>query len=781
MGHPVVRRYLTVIAAGFMLALPATRPVSAAPVAHGGDGGISITQDRQTITLRPVAINVLQVHVSQAGAPPQPEPLVIDPQSRPKAVAPGKLEDTAQEVALSTPGFLARWDKATGTLTLATPAGKPLLTQADTAALASGRIVLTHAASDPIYGIRGYFATEPSQAGLLRHGVQVAKSGEQGYAGAPFAWSTAGFGVLVDARPARFNLDGSTLTADGFPKGDFTYYLITGTPPEIFSALSRLSGPAPIFPKWAMGFINSQFGIDQAELLDIVKTYRQKQIPIDNMTLDFDWKGWSEDNYGEFRWNDKKFPDGPSGRLKAQLDAQGIKLAGIMKPRILVDSVQGRYARDHHLWFDAKPALADYFSLKLVRDLDFNKPETRQWFFNDTLKHSFDTGIVGWWNDEADDTGDDYQFMNMQRSLYEGQRAYSQLRVWSLNRNFYLGSQRYAYGMWSGDIDTGFDSMASQRERMLSAISLGEWKWGMDGGGFVGRPSDENYARWIEFGAFTPIFRVHGSLAEKRQPWRYGPVAEAAATRAIRLRYALIPYIYSYEHATYASGVGLVRPLPFEFPTDANVRNAVDSWMFGQYLLVSPVVTSGQIGKQVYLPEGRWTGYFDGKVYEGGRSINLAVDAKTWSDIPLFIREGAIIPSQAPVQYVGQIPLLTVDVDVFPADGESHFNYYDDNGTNYNYEKGEYFAQELSTHRSGKGAVFATGPRSGKYKLPLKYYLVKVHGVTGKAVAGLALRKDEDTLRATDGPGWATGKDTYGEVTYLKLPAGRPGSWEVQP
>jgi hypothetical protein len=215
MGQPVVRRYLTFLA---VLALSAAPPTHATPTARGAGGGISVTQEQQTITLRPVAANVLQVHVTQGSAPPPSPPLVIDPQSQPKPVAPDKLKDTAQEVTLSTPGFLARWDKTTGTLTLTTPAGKPLLTQVDTAALASGRIVLTHAASDPIYGIRGYFATEPSQAGLLRHGVQVAKAGEQGYAGAPFAWSTAGFGVLVDARPARFNLDGGTLTADAFPR-----------------------------------------------------------------------------------------------------------------------------------------------------------------------------------------------------------------------------------------------------------------------------------------------------------------------------------------------------------------------------------------------------------------------------------------------------------------------------------------------------------------------------------------------------------------------------------
>ena len=112
------------------------------------------------------------------------------------------------------------------------------------------------------------------------------------------------------------------------------------------------------------------------------------------------------------------------------------------------------------------------------------------------------------------------------------------------------------------------------------------------GGGFNGHPSDENYARWIEFGAFTPIFRVHGTFNEKRQPWRYGPIAETAATKAIRLRYKLIPYIYAYQRAGYAHGVGLVRPLTFAWPDDPKVRDDVDAWLFGQWLLVSPVVAS---------------------------------------------------------------------------------------------------------------------------------------------------------------------------------------------
>ncbi|MCS5144002.1 glycoside hydrolase family 31 protein, partial [Klebsiella pneumoniae] len=125
-------------------------------------------------------------------------------------------------------------------------------------------------------------------------------------------------------------------------------------------------------------------------------------------------------------------------------------------------------------------------------------------------------------------------------------------------------------------------------------------QWGMDGGGFRGgKPTPENYARWVQFGAFTPIFRVHGDFGQKRQPWVYGPVAEQAATAAIRLRYALIPYIYSYEHSRRTDGVGLVRPLLFDWPHNANVRNDIDSWLFGDWLLVSPVVAQGQTTKDL--------------------------------------------------------------------------------------------------------------------------------------------------------------------------------------
>jgi alpha-glucosidase (family GH31 glycosyl hydrolase) len=746
-------------------------------VAKPATGGIDITADGSTFTIRLVAPAVLRVRRQSTGQPDAPSTTVLDPSAKLVPNETVEVRDDADGITMSSDRLVVHWDKRKAELSIGNAHQRTLLRQTDFEALAQGRIVLSHGTADALYGIRGYYATEPSGAGLLRSGVQVAKAGEQGYAGAPFVWSTAGYGVLVDAEPARFNLQTDRLTVDGFPSKGVDYFLIVGQPPEVFAALARLSGPAPLFPKWAMGFTNSQWGIDEKELLDIVDTYRAKRIPIDNVTLDFDWKGWGEDNYGEFRWNPANFPDGPNGKLKAELDKRGMHLTGIMKPRIHVDTVQGRYATEHHLWYDAKPAIGDYFSHKPVRDIDFDKPEARAWFFNDTLKHSFDTGIVGWWNDEADDTGDDTQFMNMQRSLYDGQRAHSPLRVWSLNRNFYLGSQRYAYGMWSGDIDTGWASMASQRERMLSAVSLGEWKWGMDGAGFKGHPGNEDYARWVEFGAFTPIFRVHGQHFEKRQPWRYSADAEAAATRAIRLRYTLIPYIYSYERSTFAKGVGLVRPLAFTFPDDPNVRNSIDSWMFGDSLLVSPVVEQGQTSKHIYLPAGRWTDYATGKVYDGGHAIDYPLDSAHWSDIPLFVREGAIIPTEGPVQYVGEHPLTMVEVDVFPAATTTRFDYYDDDGTTYDYEKDRYFQQSMTSQRNGNAIGFSLTDHSGSYRPALRYYMVKIHGGAASAVAdaqGKQLPRDKDlaALAAADHRGWASGRDRFGDVTYVKLPAG---------
>ncbi|MBU6200056.1 MAG: DUF5110 domain-containing protein, partial [Xanthomonadaceae bacterium] len=536
------------------------------------------------------------------------------------------------------------------------------------------------------------------------------------------------------------------------------------------------------FPKWAMGFTNSQWGIDEKELLDIVRTYRAKHIPLDNFTLDFDWKAWGQGDYGEFRWNPQKFPDGPSGKLARMLAADGVHITGIMKPRLLLGTAEGDYASAHDLWIPGEQAYPEYFSHKTAMDVDFDKPQVRHWYGRLAIEHGFDKGIAGWWNDEADVYGKDgtltssTQFLNMQRALFDAQRAASGRRVWSINRNFWLGAQRYAYGIWSGDIDTGFASMAAQRTRMLSAIDVGAMQWGMDGGGFNGHPSDETYARWIEFGAFTPIFRVHGTFGEKRQPWRYGPIAEAAATSAIRLRYALLPYVYAYQREEQVHGVGLVRPLTFDWPHDTNVRDDVDAWMFGEWLLVAPVVKQGQTTKRIYLPAGTWIDWFSGKTHAGGQTIDYRVDAKTWNDIPLFIRDGAIIPTQPVMDYVGQKPVTTATVQVFASDRTTQLDYYDDDGNSYSYEKGAYFMQAMTTRKRDDVIDFNLTAPQGSYQPALRDYLLAIHGGNAKTVRAngksLAAAPTLDALKQSTGQGWVGGRDRYGAVTWVKISAG---------
>jgi alpha-glucosidase (family GH31 glycosyl hydrolase) len=687
----------------------------------------------------------------------------IDTASNPMTITTGKMVVKINKI----PCRISVYDAAGTTL---------LLKEQDAEGVYNDGVKFNYLSGSNFYGIGGYDAWESSSNGMLRNSGGAVHAGQQGDCGAPLVWSNKGYGVLIDSDGGTFSINSTNLNFSACSKTDIEYYVAVGNPKEVLGAVADVSGKPPLLPKWGMGFTNSEWGITQSELTSIVDTYRSKQIPIDNFTLDFDWKAWGEDNYGEWRWNTSKFPDGPSGTLKANMDTKGIKLTGIMKPRIHVNTTQGSYATSNGYWWPGKQPYSDYFSGQQVNDLNFALAGCRTWYF-DHIKTSFDTGIVGWWNDEADAGFDNWEFMNMQKSLYEGQRAYSTKRVWSVNRNFYLGAQRYTYPMWSGDIDTGFTSMANQRERMLSAINLGEVKWGMDSGGFNGGdPSSENYARWIQFSSFVPIFRVHGQQNRQRQPWVYGATAEAAAKNAMQLRYKLIPYIYSYERLACETGIGIVRPLVYDYPADSNVLNYKDAWMFGDYLLVAPVVDQGQTSKSIYLPAGTWIDYFRGTNYNGGQTISYSVNSSTWSDIPLFIKKGGIIPKQPFMNYIGQTPVTTIYVDVLPNTTATSFQYYDDDGTTYGYESGAYFIQNMTAQDTGSTFTFNLAAKSGSYTPALQYYIVKMHGRAGTGVTsnGGALTKYSSlvTLEGASGEGWATGTETYGSVTYVKVPAG---------
>lgn len=748
--------------------------------------GIAVTSGSSVLEVQMLEDGAARVHVRPTGQS-TPRTLVMDP--HPVLRTPASVQASEQNGActLSTRGMSVQVEEhAPYGIRFEDAAGHELLRSADPFAEARrNSVTLRHAASDTFYGIHGLNMNDTS-LGLTRNKGGKVAAGMQGDSGASFVF-TSRYGLLVDSDGGEFTNDSGNLIFAHDSRPDVEYFILVGPPLDTMAALSRLVGPPPMPPEWTLGFLNSQWGSNEVEVEHIIAAYRRKQIPLDGFIFDFDWKAWGEDNYGEWRWNSThgagnvdpdKFPDGASGVFAKRLAAEGVKLAGILKPRILL-TVAGHpdqptqaaaYATAHHLWYPGELPKPDYFSHRMARDLDFNNPATRAWYWQHLLP-AFRAGMVGWWNDEADN-GDNFQFLNMGRMLYEGQRGDSNLRVWSINRNFYLGASRYGYAGWSGDITTGFATMAFQRRRMLAALDTGEFHWSMDTGGFFGHPTPENYVRWVEFAALVPIMRVHGDFNEKRQPWIYGPVAEAAAKKAIDLRYSLLPYIYSYERLTCEGQVGLIRPLFWQFPNDPGSATQDGEWMFGDALLAAPIVAEGVASKTIYLPPGEWFSYATGKRYSGTQNIAIPVDTTTWQDIPLFVRSGSIIATQPVEQYVGQNPVKEITLDIFPSQAAASFTTYEDDGTTYNYEKGDYLRQVVVAQRNGNAVHIALDKATGRFRAPLRTYLLKIHvAADGVLLNGKAL-PTSNSLGAMPNQNWTQTTDRFGLVVLVRVPAG---------
>ena len=605
-----------------------------------------------------------------------------------------------------------------------------------------------------LYGMRGNGLFGPRDQrltvskGLLRNNGAPIAAGSQGDGGAPLVY-TSHWGILVDSIDGEFHTDDSFLTFGHGSRKDIEAYIVLGPPKRTIEVVNQLTGRPPMPPKWSLGFMNSQWGTDENMVLGIVDEYRKKRIPLDAFIFDFDFKAWGEDNFGEWRWNStnnpgnvsgNKYPDGQSGVFNKLMADRGVHMVGIMKPRALTQNAEkkptktGLIATANHWWMDKKP-YTDYFSHRLANDFDFSKPDLRKWYWARS-KNLFQTGISGWWNDEADDGFDSLGFFHMQQSLFEGQEKDSNRRVWSLNRNFYLGAQRFAFGTWSGDIGTGFQTMANQRARMLMLTDIGQSHWSMDTGGFNGHPDPENYARWMEFAAVVPIMRVHGTYGERRQPWVYGPYAERAAKQAIEWRSSMFPSFYSWEHEASQTGIGIVRPLHWQFPEDPKCANTTDAWMLGDQLLVSPVVEKGQTTKRMYLPEGTWIDYKTGRSYAGNSTIEIPTDNLFWRDMPMFVRSGSILASRPIQQYAGEREVDEITLDVWPASSHpAKFEVYDDDGETRANERGVTFSQQVvAIEKDGRVLIDFAEPK-GNYPTTIQTYLVVIHTKDGMSVA----------------------------------------------
>ncbi len=761
--------------------------------------------------------DILKVNYRPNGIASSASTPMIDPDRVWQAVG-AQIDASGDPITITTEAMQISIQRNPCRMTVKKANGTVLFWEPESGGVFHDGVRFVRSAGQNMYGLSSY-ACFDGNGQLLRNDTTAAvQAGQQGNSGGPFVWSTAGYGLLVDSDGGypvvestsgklEFYYGDTTTEGRRYFKDNVEYYVLLGEPEDIMENYAHVTGQSPMMPEWSLGFSNYEWGIDQAELYAMIDTYRAKGIPLDSYGIDYDWKNYGSDNYGEFTWNTNNFPDAASSALKNKLEGEGVKLIGITKPRIVTKlsdgtvTQQGQAAIAGDYFYPGHAEYTDYFYPVTVRSIDPYDEAVREWWWEHSAA-AFDLGISGWWNDETDTVASgaaNYWFGNfttlhLSQALYEGQREHTNdtVRVWQTARNYYPGTQRYATTIWSGDVGTQFaideniwwtNGLNDQKAAMLSTINNGQMKWGSDGGGFnqntgtIENPSPELYTRWLQLAAFSPVFRVHGNFNHQRQPWYYGFTAEENSKAVIQLRYSLMPYIYSYEQKALEKGVGLVKPLVFDYPNDANVANDSDAWMFGDWLLASPVTERYQTTKWIYLPAGTWIDYFTGLVYQGGQYVEYAVNGESWTDVPLFIKQGAIIPTQKALNYTSEEAVSEIMLDIFPSSAQSSFRLYDDDGSSYDYESGEYFKQTVTAQDRGTAGVSVDlSARTGSYASSYQVYLVKLHGKAASQVrlGGTVLTKYSDlgALRAASGEGYAVGRDIYGDVTYVKVAAG---------
>jgi alpha-glucosidase len=575
-------------------------------------------------------------------------------------------------------------------LVLKSAAGKPLLTlQTVVSDGTSTTFAFAHLPGDRFYGNGN---ESENHAGPLVHtsGKQVVNNGTTCL---PFIWSPSGYGVFVanDIRDVNRHItwsDSSGVLSWTVPEGFADVYLMAAADGAgVLGEYARLTGSAPIPPRWTFGFLLSRWGYeDTNDVQDKWNQFRDRKIPVDAFIYDYDWyvKDWE--------FNPMTFPY-PAANL-AKMHAMNLHFVGIRKPRIAGDNAE--YAKKAQSWLIPAP---------FGSDLRFDLPSARTWWWDHQLPLLKD-GVDGWWNDEAEQAYDEFFYMSKQQ--YLGGRAESPNRQWSIDRAFAPGTQHYGAAAWTGDIDSTWAAFGEQPGTLLNWSMEGMPYVSHDTGGFQGTPTPELYTRWIEEAVFIPVMRAHGTHNSPRWPWAFGDDGLAAMTKAINLRYRLIPYIYTLAEATYRTGLPPMRPLFMEFPKEQATWSLNDEWMLGDRLLAAPVLTkSGE--RKIYLPAGNWFDGNTGTAVAGVQTLDLT--PVPLDVIPFYVRAGTILPLGPVIQSTAETedPL---EVRIYPG-ADAAFSLYEDDGTTYAYEKGAF--TRIPMQWNEREHILTVSNRTGSY------------------------------------------------------------------
>lgn len=602
----------------------------------------------------------------------------------------------------------------------------------------------------------------------------------------PVLISQRGYGLFID-NPwvAEWDLGAGgrhfSYTAQG---GQIAYYFIAG--PELTAVLdryTRLTGRPSLPPRWSFGLLQSKFGYRTwSEVAELVDTFGAKSIPLDGVILDLYWFR----KMGDLTFDLQAFPQ-PAAMIAA-LKARGIRLIVIEEPYVTRGS--RLFPEGERLGlFGRRPDGSAYtfpFWAGESALVDFTQPLARQWWA-DQHEPLMAMGIDGWWTDlnEPEVHPQDmvhaggiaaavhnvYALHMLKAVDLAHQQHRPDKRLFVLSRSGWPGTQALGVGQWSGDVATRWEALANQIPLGLSMGMVGMASWNTDIGGFAGDPpGPELYIRWIQFGAFTPVMRPHGAQQE-REPWAFGPEVEAIVARYIRLRYQLLPYTYTLAREASLTGLPFMRPLVLHYPQDANTFELRDQFLWGRDLLVAPVVTQGTVRRTVYLPEGIWYDFWTSRRIRGGCQVTARAPVDT---LPLFVRAGAIIPLAPERERTGGA-WGELTLAVYPSDGVSRFELYEDDGESTAYQASVCAVTPITCATAGGGVQLTIGPTGGSYagQPALRRYSLNVwmeKRPAGVALAGgetLPVRRSRESLALSDAGWWY---DRNARVLHVKLP-----------
>ncbi len=524
------------------------------------------------------------------------------------------------------------------------------------------------------------------------------------------------------------------------------YVVIYGPSADsVIASYRKLSGQAPMLPLWAYGFWQCRERYTSGNhLVETVKEFRRRNLPVDVIVQD--WQYWGNKGWGVPMFDETNYPD-PAGFIKElhELHAH-FNISIWSNPD--KNSLLGKEYMEKNLYIPDSKWL-DYFN-----------PLTRESYWNTLNENLFTYGVDSWWMDATEPEndalkglvthiglGDFYRLtypLMVCKAVYEGQReTTSDKRVCILTRSAFAGQQKYGSINWSGDIGGTWDAYKRQVIAGLNYSMTGMPYWTTDIGGFF-RPGESQYSdinyhelltRWFQWGAFNPIFRVHGYQSET-EPWEYGQQVEDNLRTILNLRYRLLPYIYSEAWQVTRNGSTMMRPLVMDFREDDNAAVQPYEYMFGKSILVAPITEPGVDQHDVYLPESTdWYDFWTGVLYNGGQTIKAAA---TIDKIPLFVRAGSIIPMGRIMQYVGEKDADTLEIKIYRgADGQ--FDLYEDEGDTYNYEKGEYTIIPFRWNEKEQSLTICK--RQGSFKGCPEKRIFNVFLVSGAEGMGNVLKK----------------------------------------